>query len=199
MNSLTRSRKCKRTGKGGGSVCSAAPPIVDLGRLIRMVLKNISKILGAVNKAIEVFAVILFVLVMTCVLTQVFFRYVLKNPLVWIEELTRCLFIWMVFIGCSVAHQRIKHPKIDLFSEKLFVNRSKKVVKVGADIVMFAFLLLLFIYGANLAHSLKFIKLPTTKVSLLYLYISIPISALVMMLNQTVFIVRDFFPEKHWI
>ena len=113
--------------------------------------------------------------------------------------MTRFLFIWMVFVGSAVAHLRLKHPKIDLFAEKLFVNRSKKVVKTGADIVMFVFLLLLFIYGANLAQSLKFIKLPTTRVSLLYLYISIPVSALVMMINQLVFLVRDFFPKKHLI
>lgn len=164
-----------------------------------MVMKYVSKILGAVNKAIEWLAVFLFVLVMTCILTQVFFRYVLKNPLIWIEEITRFLFIWMVFIGSAVAHLRLKHPSIDLFAEKLFPGRSKMVVKAGADIVMLAFLLVLLIYGSNLAHSLKFIKLPTTKVSLLYLYISIPISAVVMMMNQLVFLVRDFFPKKRLI
>ena len=55
------------------------PSAVYCGRVVRMVLKNISKILGAVNKAIEVFAVFLFVMVMICVLTQVFFPVCLKE------------------------------------------------------------------------------------------------------------------------
>ena len=160
-----------------------------------MASKYIRKSLGVMNDTIKIVAVALFSLVMLCILTQVFFRYVLKNPLVWIEELTRSLFIWMVFMGTAVAHQQMKHPNIDIFFRKIFKNKTEKVARIIADTILLVFLVLLLIYGANLTQALKFIKLPTSKVSLLYLYICIPISAFVMMINQIVFLIKDFVPQ----
>jgi TRAP-type C4-dicarboxylate transport system permease small subunit len=33
---------------------------------------------------------------------QIFFRYVLNNSLTWTEEITRFLFIWLVFLGTAI-------------------------------------------------------------------------------------------------
>ena len=41
----------------------------------------------------------LFAVIIVCVSLQVFFRYVLNDPLTWSEELARFSFMWMVFLG----------------------------------------------------------------------------------------------------
>ena len=41
--------------------------------------------------------------------TQVFFRYALNQPLTWSEELSRYLFIWIVFLATWAAFRQGLH------------------------------------------------------------------------------------------
>ena len=46
-------------------------------------------------------------------------RYAFNNSLVWSEELTRYLFIWIVFLGAAVGVRRRAHIAIDVFMGRL--------------------------------------------------------------------------------
>ncbi|MEM9840773.1 MAG: TRAP transporter small permease [Pseudomonadota bacterium] len=48
---------------------------------------------------------------------QVFNRYVLGSSLVWSEELGRFLFIWSVWIGCSLAMRSDRHLRVTALAE----------------------------------------------------------------------------------
>jgi tripartite ATP-independent transporter DctM subunit len=48
------------------------------------------------------------------VLTGVFFRYALNNPLYWAEEAARLLLIWLSFVGAALAFQRNHHLAMDV-------------------------------------------------------------------------------------
>jgi tripartite ATP-independent transporter DctM subunit len=48
------------------------------------------------------------------VLTGVFFRYALNNPLYWAEEAARLLLIWLSFVGAALAFQRQQHLAMDV-------------------------------------------------------------------------------------
>jgi TRAP-type C4-dicarboxylate transport system permease small subunit len=41
-------------------------------------------------------------IIVSVMIAQVFFRYILNNSLVWSEELVRFLFIWMTFLGAAI-------------------------------------------------------------------------------------------------
>lgn len=45
---------------------------------------------------------------------HVFFRYILKSPLTWTEELTRYLFIWFVFSGFSYGIRNGSHIRVNI-------------------------------------------------------------------------------------
>ncbi|MCM3761618.1 TRAP transporter small permease [Alkalihalobacillus oceani] len=51
--------------------------------------------------------------------TNVFSRYLLNNPLPWVEELTIGLFVWFVYIGISSAMKRNSHVGVDYFVNKM--------------------------------------------------------------------------------
>ncbi|WHH58024.1 TRAP transporter small permease [Petroclostridium sp. X23] len=53
------------------------------------------------------------------IILQVSFRYILKNPLVWTEELSRYLMIYMAFIGASSVIKRWENIYVDYFINKL--------------------------------------------------------------------------------
>ena len=47
--------------------------------------------------------------------TQVFFRYVLNHSLSWSEELTKYLFVWLVFLGGALCLRDKTHIGVDFF------------------------------------------------------------------------------------
>ncbi len=159
-------------------------------------LHALTKLMKRMNKTFEFFSVVLFCLVIISVLTQVVFRYVLRNPLIWIEEVIRISFIWLVFMGSIVAHNKLLHPRVDMFVENICSPSLKKILGIIADIYVLIFLFLMFIGSTNLATSLKFISMPTTGLSLLYLYIIIPISMAIMIINQLKFLVEKLVQFK---
>lgn len=60
---------------------------------------------------------LLFAGMLAAAVAQVFSRYVLNAPLIWSEELSRYLFIWLSFLGAWVAWNRREHLGIDVLPE----------------------------------------------------------------------------------
>ncbi|MDR1732264.1 MAG: TRAP transporter small permease [Synergistaceae bacterium] len=50
---------------------------------------------------------------------QIFFRYILRMPLSWSEELIRYLFVWSTFLGMPIGFDRGSHASFDLFSKRI--------------------------------------------------------------------------------
>lgn len=74
---------------------------------------------------------ILLVCAMTVVcLAQVIWRYVFNDPLIWSEELSRYLFVWIGYLGAWVAWRRRQHIALDavLLLRSLAVRRLSAVV-----------------------------------------------------------------------
>jgi TRAP-type C4-dicarboxylate transport system permease small subunit len=63
---------------------------------------------------IEHAATLLFILFFIAVLLQVFYRYVLSQPLTWSEEAARYLNIWAVLLAAALAVKRSEHLRVDL-------------------------------------------------------------------------------------
>lgn len=54
------------------------------------------------------------IVVVVLTLAQIFFRFVLNAPLIWSEELSRLLVVWMTFIGAAVVCWDGRHLNIDV-------------------------------------------------------------------------------------
>ena len=49
----------------------------------------------------------------------VFFRFVLNNPIQWVEEVQMILVVWSVFFGGSIAIREQGHIAVDIFFDML--------------------------------------------------------------------------------
>ena len=58
-------------------------------------------------------------LMVVAILVQVFFRYVLNNPLAWPEEAARFMMLWMTGLVAPTAYRRGGFVAIDMVSEAL--------------------------------------------------------------------------------
>jgi TRAP-type C4-dicarboxylate transport system permease small subunit len=71
--------------------------------------------LAAIARIELYFGCLLFLNIIVNIGAQVFSRYVLNYPLIWVEELATYSFIWACFIGASLALKYQRHIKIDTF------------------------------------------------------------------------------------
>lgn len=56
----------------------------------------------------------MFATIVTLTIAQVAFRYLLDSPLIWSEELSKLLLVWMVFLGAAAVTFDGKHLDVDV-------------------------------------------------------------------------------------
>jgi TRAP-type transport system small permease protein len=114
-------------------------------------------------------------------LAAVWWRYVLDNPLSWIEQVSNMLFIWVVFIGAAVLYRQNLHIGVDIFLGMLS-DRNREIWKWVIEIGNMVFIVILFIFSLKLTIDV----LPNTAgaldISPAYYYASAPVACLMMML-----------------
>jgi TRAP-type C4-dicarboxylate transport system permease small subunit len=76
----------------------------------------------------------------------VIFRYVFNNSLTWSEELTRYMFIWIVFLGAAVSVRQRANIAIDLFTGRVG-PRGERLLTIIERAATIAFALLVVVPG----------------------------------------------------
>jgi TRAP-type C4-dicarboxylate transport system permease small subunit len=124
------------------------------------------------------------------VFLQVLFRYLLRQPLFWSEELPRYLLIWMSFLAAAVAQREEGHINITLALNWL-PPRVRRVAHLASNVLMLAFLGVL-IYSGSLvtritaAHRSTALQIPMAAV-----YAALPVGAILMAVYLVLQILRD--------
>ncbi|MDB5825006.1 MAG: dctM [Herminiimonas sp.] len=118
-----------------GAPAFASPPSIfpRYGARLQATIRWITEIPAAVLVAAEIFLL----------LVNVFYRYVLNDPLVWGDELASTLFIWLAMLGAVIALQRGEHMRLTTFLAKMSPDRRIFFDTFGNVIVM-AFVILIF-------------------------------------------------------
>ena len=115
--------------------------------------------------------------------TQVVLRYGFGRPLTWSEEISRYLFVWVVFVGAAVAARRNGHIALDFL-----VNRLPAAPRRGLAVIMavlcFGMLLLVFVWqGWNLTIVSMRQESPATGLPVGYATLAIPVGGLLTAIN----------------
>ena len=82
---------------------------------------------------------------------QVFMRYVMQNSLSWSEELSRYLFVWLIYIGISYGAKIMRHIKIDA-SLYMFPKKWRSYVVIVGDFLFFVFCVIVVTYSVFLVQ-----------------------------------------------
>jgi TRAP-type C4-dicarboxylate transport system permease small subunit len=126
----------------------------------------------------EYIAIILLFLMVIFVFLQVVMRYVFQNSLAWSEELSRYLFVWLVWISASYVAKERRHLKIEVFIN-LFSNKVR-------DRIVFATLIVFFLFSIYFSWQgfILLIKLfiagglsPAMRIPMFYAYGAVPIGS----------------------
>ncbi len=110
---------------------------------------------------------------------QVIFRYVLKIPIPWAEELVRYLFVWLTLLGGAAAVRTKAHIAMELVVNRLHARLKLAVIFVSS-LVSVSFLG----YLAVSAWQLTLLNLGQRSdamgISMAYPYMAIPVGAVLM-------------------
>lgn len=114
-------------------------------------------------------------------LAAVWWRYVLDNPISWIEQVSTMIFIWVIFVGSAILYRQNLHIGVDVFLLMLS-ERQREIWRWVIEIGNLLFIVVLFIYSLSLTIRV----LPNTNGALeitpAYYYASAPVACLMMMI-----------------
>ncbi|MHA1567448.1 MAG: TRAP transporter small permease [Alphaproteobacteria bacterium] len=100
----------------------------------------------------------MFATIVILTIAQVFFRFALDSPLVWSEELSRLLLVWVTFIGAAVVAWDGRHLVVDVMFIRL-PARVREVVRWFNLAVTIAFLVILSWFSIELVKINNFTEM----------------------------------------
>lgn len=121
-----------------------------------------SRLMRAWSLFEEGVAVGLLISIATVALLQVVGRYLLTNPFIWNEEVTRLLLIWLTYIAGAAVTRRGLHISVDMFLRALPSRRRVFVAGLGECLTAASFAWLAWL-GTELALQLGSLPLAATR------------------------------------
>ena len=114
---------------------------------------------------------------------QVWYRFVLNNPLAWSEELARYLFVWVSFLGSAAGIRMNVHLGIDLI-DKLLSPRGRKIMTIIVNLAIQIFLAVVIFWGIKILKVVQFQKSASMGIPMTYPYLAVPVGSALMLLNS---------------
>jgi TRAP-type C4-dicarboxylate transport system permease small subunit len=110
---------------------------------------------------------------------QVVSRYIFDAPLIWTEELSANLLIWMTFLGAAAIQRSDSHVRVE-FVEEFFGPRVTLWLFAFFDAVIIVFLVALVIGGWELMSQLEFERTPALRIPIAWIIFIVPAASVVM-------------------
>ena len=115
------------------------------------------------------------------VFLEVLLRYVFTTSLIFAEELSRYLMIWVAFLGAALCVREGLHIRIDAVVGRLAPG-PRRLAGLAASAAMLAFLVMLLIESAWILPSTNEQDTTTLGVTMAWFYVAIPVGCALMIL-----------------
>ena len=101
------------------------------------------------EKLIDYLAILLFSTLFLFGILQVFFRWVLNDPLTWSEEAIQLMYVWICYLGWAIAERKDSHIRITAVMNAL-PEQGQKWLQIFNHILCIVFSVLMVWYGIKL-------------------------------------------------
>lgn len=140
-------------------------------------MKTLLKIDNIMHSLLKAALVIIFVLMTIVAAIQIFYRFVLENPLTWTDEFCRYCLIWITLLGIGVAAERRSHISIDVICN-LLPQKGLAILGKFWNLCSIAFCIVLIKYGFELAVLNMAQYSAGMHIQLGYIYYAVPIGGI---------------------
>ena len=145
-------------------------------------------------RTLETGAAIALGLMAALVIYQVGARYLLGSPPSWTEELARFLQVWLVLLASPVCVRRGMHLAVDYVTPRLPPGAAL-ALRTGVLLISALFCLGLAFYGVRLLAVAALQTSPALGISMVWPYLAVPVSGILMAAAAAVLIARELRPQ----
>jgi len=142
------------------------------------------------NRFVDSLAALILLLMAGTVALQIFYRYILNQPLFWPYETSLFFFVWLIWIGGATGMRDERQIRVDFF-EQFFPARVRSGVAIFNSLLSIAFMILVVYYGIKVTAvqaSAEYDALPFHRD---YLFAVAPIVGSLMIVYLTVVLIRQ--------
>lgn len=146
-------------------------------------MQIIEQVFNRTNRLLEILLIVIFALLVSDVLFQVFTRYILGTSFSWTEEFARFSLIWMTIVGATYLSAKREHLSMDFVYQKLS-DTNKKKLSILIEVCVFLFALIVMVIGGfNLVYTTIHLDQlsGTLRIPLGYVYSVFPLCGLLIM------------------
>lgn len=134
-------------------------------------MKTLNRIIDVLNRIEEIFLVVLFSAMVLIIFGQVIMRKA-DHSLYWSEELGKFLFVWISWLGISIAQRKGEHIKITMLTDRM-PYRTAQVFNIVSDIIVILICAITFYYGVSLVVSQQSTPYAGIKISTSWGYLAV--------------------------
>jgi TRAP-type C4-dicarboxylate transport system permease small subunit len=145
--------------------------------------------LSIVKKITDALVVFCFSMLILLVFGQVIFRYVFNNSQPWIEELSRFLFVWIIYLGGTITIRKGLNITFDLVLEAL-EGKVWLTVFMLVNIISIAFLILIVFLGLNISSINRIQYSSLLHLNMGIVTLAIPLGGTLMALSQVEYCIK---------
>ncbi len=137
------------------------------------------KILDIVERLIKILCQLFISIIVVVIFYAVVMRYVFRHPPAWSEELSRFVFIWMIMFGAVLATREQSHIQVT-FLVDLLPKRMRLFFSAFVHLLMIGFCWVMIQQGMKIYPIVAQASSPSFGISMGWLYLSIPVSGVLM-------------------
>ncbi|MHC1728430.1 MAG: TRAP transporter small permease [Syntrophobacteraceae bacterium] len=165
---------------------------------MELLVRTVTRLDDVVAKG-EQWALMALVVVMSVVVfLQVFYRYLLAQPLQWSEELARYLFAWISLLGAALSVRKQGHFGVDYFFRKLPAS-GRRILTLLIYFSMGTVIVVLLFHGILLVLKTAAQRSPAMEISMGWAYACVPVGAAFMFIHLLSIMLRTTlgFADRH--
>jgi TRAP-type C4-dicarboxylate transport system permease small subunit len=122
------------------------------------------------------------VVMTTLVFMNVVCRYILNFSIIWAEEVSQYLMVWVAFLAAGLALREGRHVAIEMLQDRL-PSRARRMMRHLVAVLLILFMGILIVLGFQFAHFAWDQETPVLNIPLGIVYLAVPIGALLLMIH----------------
>ena len=139
------------------------------------------KLLCYMEKAFAAATIVGIGLMLAIIFLQVISRYFFGHSPSYSEELSRYLFVWVVFLSLPVVSRQGGHMVVGLLLDR-FTGEKLRRLKIAGSLCSIAFLAIMTHQGIRMIQLASWQTSPAMEIPMSYVYVAIPLGCAAMML-----------------
>ena len=162
----------------------------DLGKSRRE--GSFERVLVTLNRWIVIAMMAVMVLL---VFMNVVSRYIFNHSIIWAEEVSQYLMVWVAFLAAGLALREGRHVAIEILQDRL-PSTTRRMTRHFVALLLVVFMGILIVLGFQFAHFAWDQESPVLNIPLGIPYLAVPIGALLLMIHLF-FLYRAYIDRRY--